>query len=63
MKPPDFRDISARNRFNEMVFRLENTEYSIGRVSTNLWLWEYQNYLNDFPEVVSFFNKFVKLKN
>ncbi|KAL3119788.1 hypothetical protein niasHT_010079 [Heterodera trifolii] len=40
-----------RARFNEMVFRLENTRYSIGRVSTNLWLWEYQSFLNDFPEV------------
>lgn len=51
MKPPDLRDTTQRNRLNELVFRLENTNYSIGRVSTNFWLWEYQNFLNDFPEV------------
>jgi hypothetical protein len=51
MNPPDFRDPSARNRFNDLVFRLENTNYSIGRVSTNLWVWEYQSFLNDYPEV------------
>lgn len=51
MKPPDFRNFTQRTRFNELVFRLENTKYSIGRVSTNLWLWEYQGFLNDFPEV------------
>ncbi|KAI6187547.1 Patched domain-containing protein 3 [Aphelenchoides besseyi] len=51
MKPPDLRDPLGRNRFNELVFRLENTNYSIGRVSTNLWVWEYQSFLNDFPEV------------
>ncbi|KAI6216646.1 Patched domain-containing protein 3 [Aphelenchoides fujianensis] len=51
MRPPDLRDPIARNRFNELVFRLENTNYSIGRVSTNLWVWEYQSFLNDFPEV------------
>ncbi|CAK5044521.1 unnamed protein product [Meloidogyne enterolobii] len=52
MDPPDFRNSSQRAKFNEMVFRLENTNYSIGRVSTNLWLWEYQSYLNDFPQVI-----------
>uniref|UniRef100_A0A914GVP8 SSD domain-containing protein n=2 Tax=Globodera TaxID=31242 RepID=A0A914GVP8_GLORO len=51
MNPPDFRNATERARFNEMVFRLENTRYSIGRVSTNLWLWEYQSFLNDFAEV------------
>jgi len=38
MDPPDFRNSSQRAKFNEMVFRLENTNYSIGRVSTNLWV-------------------------
>ncbi|KAE9554785.1 hypothetical protein FO519_001982 [Halicephalobus sp. NKZ332] len=51
MAPPDFRNTTQRMRFNELIFRLENTQYSIGRVSTNLWLWEYQGFLNDFPEV------------
>ena len=51
MKPPDLRDPAARNRLNELVYRLETTDYSIGRVSTNFWLWEYQRFLNDFPEV------------
>jgi len=39
MQPPDLRNATQRARFNEMVFRLENTKYSIGRVSTNLWIW------------------------
>jgi hypothetical protein len=51
MNPPDLRDPGARNKFNELVFRLENTNYSIGRVSTNLWVWEYQSFLNDFPDI------------
>ncbi|CAJ0571783.1 unnamed protein product, partial [Mesorhabditis spiculigera] len=51
MNPPDLRDATQRAKFNELVFRLEHTNYSIGRVSTNLWIWEYQNYLNDFPEI------------
>uniref|UniRef100_A0A914YAD6 Uncharacterized protein n=1 Tax=Panagrolaimus superbus TaxID=310955 RepID=A0A914YAD6_9BILA len=51
MNPPDFRNTTQRNKFNEMVFRLEGTHYSIGRVSTNFWLWEYQSFLNDFSEV------------
>uniref|UniRef100_A0AC34FFI0 SSD domain-containing protein n=1 Tax=Panagrolaimus sp. ES5 TaxID=591445 RepID=A0AC34FFI0_9BILA len=51
MSPPDFRNATQRNKFNEMVFRLEGTDYSIGRVSTNFWLWEYQSFLNDFSEV------------
>ncbi|MFH4974080.1 hypothetical protein AB6A40_000789 [Gnathostoma spinigerum] len=38
-------------RLNEMIYRLENTKYSIGRVSTSFWLWEYQRFLNDFPDV------------
>ncbi|CAD5219888.1 unnamed protein product [Bursaphelenchus okinawaensis] len=61
MKPPDLRNDYDRNRLNELVFRLENTDYSIGRVSTNFWLWEYQNFLNDFPEVV-FSRDFYKRK-
>lgn len=52
MNPPDLRNKTQRNRLNEMIFTLEKTNYSIGRVSTNLWIWEYQNFLNDFPEVV-----------
>ncbi|KAH7719357.1 Protein PTR-4 [Aphelenchoides avenae] len=51
MRPPDLRNQTQRARFNDLVFKLENTEYSIGRVSTNLWVWEYQSFLNDFPEV------------
>uniref|UniRef100_A0A7E4VVR9 SSD domain-containing protein n=1 Tax=Panagrellus redivivus TaxID=6233 RepID=A0A7E4VVR9_PANRE len=51
MNPPDFRNETLRVKFNDMVFRLENTEYSIGRVATNFWLWEYQSFLNDYPEV------------
>uniref|UniRef100_A0A0N4ZRU5 SSD domain-containing protein n=1 Tax=Parastrongyloides trichosuri TaxID=131310 RepID=A0A0N4ZRU5_PARTI len=51
MNPPDFRNASQRARFNELIFRLEHTKYSIGRVSTNFWLWQYQQFLNDFPEV------------
>ena len=60
MAPPDFRNATQRTRFNELVFRLENTQYSIGRVSTNFWLWEYQGFLNDFPEVkyeTDFYNR------
>ncbi|CAI4226931.1 unnamed protein product [Auanema sp. JU1783] len=51
MSPPDLRNPANRAKMNELVFRLEHTDYSIGRVSTNLWLWEYQQYLNDFPHV------------
>ncbi|GMT04663.1 hypothetical protein PENTCL1PPCAC_26837, partial [Pristionchus entomophagus] len=51
MAPPDFRDPVVRAKFNAMVFQLEHTDYSIGRVSTNFWLWQYQQYLNDFPDV------------
>ncbi|KAK0405834.1 hypothetical protein QR680_018223 [Steinernema hermaphroditum] len=51
MNPPDLRDAGQRARLNELVFRLEHTDYSIGRVSTNMWVWQYQQYLNDFPEV------------
>uniref|UniRef100_A0AC35TQU8 SSD domain-containing protein n=1 Tax=Rhabditophanes sp. KR3021 TaxID=114890 RepID=A0AC35TQU8_9BILA len=51
MNPPDFRNATQRNKFNELIFRLEHTKYSIGRVSTNFWLWQYQQFLNDFPEV------------
>ncbi|VDK17828.1 unnamed protein product [Anisakis simplex] len=51
MNPPDLRDASARARLNELIYRLEHTEYSIGRVSTNFWLWEYQRFLNDFPNI------------
>ncbi|UMM41919.1 hypothetical protein L5515_017960 [Caenorhabditis briggsae] len=51
MNPPDLRDAGARARLNELVFRLEHTSYSIGRVSTNLWIWQYQQYLNDFPNI------------
>lgn len=83
MSPPDFRNVSQRARFNEMVFRLENTR-SEGKLSklslcdkrafsdtalggcppifgqvrdqliqslNVLKLWEYQSFLNDFPEV------------
>ncbi|PAV78701.1 hypothetical protein WR25_21132 isoform A [Diploscapter pachys] len=60
MKPPDLRDPTQRAQFNEMVFRLEHTNYSIGRISTNLWVWQYQEYMNDFPSVdlsVEFYNK------
>ncbi|OZC09044.1 hypothetical protein X798_03975 [Onchocerca flexuosa] len=51
MNPPDFRLAQSRARMNELIYRLEHTAYSIGRVSTNFWLWEYQRFLNDFPEV------------
>ncbi|CAB3400376.1 unnamed protein product [Caenorhabditis bovis] len=51
MRPPDLRDAGARAKLNELVFRLEHTDYSIGRVSTNLWVWQYQQYLNDFPNI------------
>uniref|UniRef100_F1KVJ9 Patched domain-containing protein 3 n=1 Tax=Ascaris suum TaxID=6253 RepID=F1KVJ9_ASCSU len=51
MNPPDLRDAGARARLNELIYRLEHTKYSIGRVSTNFWLWEYQRFLNDFPDV------------
>ncbi|CAI5454482.1 unnamed protein product [Caenorhabditis angaria] len=51
MNPPDLRDAGARAKLNELVFRLEHTDYSIGRVSTNLWVWQYQQYLNDFPNI------------
>lgn len=51
MKPPDLRDPSARAQVNEIVYRLEHTKYSIGRVSTNFWMWEYQRFLNDYPGV------------
>lgn len=51
MNPPDLRDAQARARLNELIYRLEHTTYSIGRVSTNFWLWEYQRFLNDFPDV------------
>lgn len=60
-QPPDFRNATQRARFNELVFKLENTKYSIGRVSTSLWVWEYQNYLNDFPKInydLDFYNQF-----
>lgn len=32
MTPPDMRDAGNRAKLNELVFRLENTAYSIGRV-------------------------------
>ncbi|CAG9540518.1 unnamed protein product [Cercopithifilaria johnstoni] len=51
MNPPDFRTVEARTRINELIYRLEHTAYSIGRVSTNFWLWEYQRFLNDFPDI------------
>ncbi|VDK89114.1 unnamed protein product [Litomosoides sigmodontis] len=51
MNPPDFRTAEARGRVNELIYRLEHTPYSIGRVSTNFWLWEYQRFLNDFPDI------------
>ncbi|CAI2357187.1 unnamed protein product [Caenorhabditis sp. 36 PRJEB53466] len=51
MNPPDLRDAGSRAKLNELVFRLEHTDYSIGRVSTNLWVWQYQQYLNDFPNI------------
>ena len=51
MRPPDFRDPAARARINELIYRLEHTNYSIGRVSTNFWMWEYQRFLDDFPGV------------
>ncbi|VDN06956.1 unnamed protein product [Thelazia callipaeda] len=51
MKPPDLRENKARSRLNKLIYRLEHTEYSIGRVSTNFWLWEYQQFLNDFPHI------------
>ncbi|VDM48891.1 unnamed protein product [Toxocara canis] len=51
MNAPDLRDAGARARLNELIYRLEHTQYSIGRVSTNFWLWEYQRFLNDFPDV------------
>ncbi|CAD6194290.1 unnamed protein product [Caenorhabditis auriculariae] len=51
MNPPDFRDAGNRAKFNELVFRLEHTNFSIGRVSTNFWVWQYQQYLNDFPNI------------
>ncbi|VDK23773.1 unnamed protein product, partial [Anisakis simplex] len=51
MKPPDLRNARARARLNELVYRLEHTKYSIGRVSTSFWLWEYQRFLNDFPDI------------
>ncbi|VDL82579.1 unnamed protein product [Nippostrongylus brasiliensis] len=51
MNPPDLRDAGKRARLNELVYRLEHTNYSIGRVSTNFWMWQYQQYLNDFPDV------------
>ncbi|CAJ0943677.1 unnamed protein product, partial [Mesorhabditis belari] len=60
MNPPDLRDSGQRAKFNEMVFRLEHTNFSIGRVSTNLWIWQYQNFLNDFPNLdysKDFYNK------
>ncbi|KJH48777.1 patched family protein [Dictyocaulus viviparus] len=60
MNPPDLRDANKRARLNELVYRLEHTNYSIGRVSTNFWMWQYQQYLNDFPDVDyerDFYNK------
>ncbi|VDN49909.1 unnamed protein product [Gongylonema pulchrum] len=51
MNPPDLRDAQARARLNELIYRLEHTAYSIGRVSTNFWLWEYQSFLNDFSDI------------
>ncbi|KHJ91954.1 patched family protein [Oesophagostomum dentatum] len=60
MNPPDLRDPGKRARLNELVYRLEHTNYSIGRVSTNFWMWQYQQYLNDFPDVdyqKDFYNK------
>lgn len=51
MKPPDLRKDEERARLNDLIYRLEHTNYSIGRVSTNFWMWEYQSYLNDFPNV------------
>lgn len=51
MNPPDFRTVQSRARMNELIYRLEHTAYSIGRVSTNFWLWEYQRFLNDFPDI------------
>uniref|UniRef100_A0A0K0D3A2 SSD domain-containing protein n=1 Tax=Angiostrongylus cantonensis TaxID=6313 RepID=A0A0K0D3A2_ANGCA len=60
MNPPDLRDTAKRSRLNEVVFRLEHTNYSIGRVSTNFWMWQYQQYLNDFPDIdyqKDFYNK------
>lgn len=65
MNPPDFRNAGNRAKLNELIYRLEKTEYSIGRVgykegqtrdepfqvSTNFWVWQYQQYLNDFPHV------------
>uniref|UniRef100_A0A8L8KST3 SSD domain-containing protein n=1 Tax=Heligmosomoides polygyrus TaxID=6339 RepID=A0A8L8KST3_HELPZ len=60
MNPPDLRDAGKRARLNELVYRLEHTNYSIGRVSTNFWMWQYQQYLNDFPDVdyqTDFYNK------
>ncbi|VBB30554.1 unnamed protein product [Acanthocheilonema viteae] len=51
MNPPDFRTMQSRARINELIYRLEHTTYSIGRVSTNFWLWEYQRFLNDFPDI------------
>uniref|UniRef100_A0A0N5AZ97 SSD domain-containing protein n=1 Tax=Syphacia muris TaxID=451379 RepID=A0A0N5AZ97_9BILA len=51
MNPPDLRDPTARTKVNELIYRLEHTEYSIGRVSTNFWVWEYQRFLNDYPGV------------
>ncbi|VDO77035.1 unnamed protein product [Haemonchus placei] len=50
MNPPDLRDAGKRAKLNELVYRLEHTNYSIGRVSTNFWMWQYQQYLNDFPD-------------
>ncbi|VDM52586.1 unnamed protein product [Angiostrongylus costaricensis] len=60
MNPPDLRDAAKRSRLNEVVSRLEHTNYSIGRVSTNFWMWQYQQYLNDFPDIdyqKDFYNK------
>ncbi|XGW35131.1 hypothetical protein V3C99_018841, partial [Haemonchus contortus] len=60
MNPPDLRDAGKRAKLNELVYRLEHTNYSIGRVSTNFWMWQYQQYLNDFPDVdyqTDFYNR------
>ncbi|KAJ1352747.1 hypothetical protein KIN20_009170 [Parelaphostrongylus tenuis] len=46
MNPPDLRDADKRARLNE--------------VSTNFWMWQYQQYLNDFPDIdyqKDFYNK------
>ncbi|KAM3727225.1 Patched-related protein [Dirofilaria immitis] len=51
MNPPDFRLAQSRVRMNELIYRLEHTTYSVGRVSTIFWLWEYQRFLNDFPNI------------